>query len=348
MNWNGISRVKFTVGLQYQLYMPKTQLNTLLQKLIALLQARDGFDLDVALTSLLIEGINAYAGTSPVHIGVVRMREIVAKMHEDNQVFSAIYHALDESICAQIRATLEQRNDEHVWLESASGLWLVLPLKKNQLYKQAAVIIQHENIDRCLLGLIKQLLVMFYHYANLIAENERDALTGLLNRKTFDVSMSKLLLAESGRLSHFLAIFDIDFFKRINDNFGHLIGDEVLLLLSHLMVETFRENDLLFRFGGEEFVGVFTCSSEQDVLIALDRFRGTLASCHFPQVGKVTLSVGLARMSRDVLPHIVLERADEALYYAKNSGRDCVCSYERLHAQGLIDNIQIEGAIELF
>lgn len=114
------------------------------------------------------------------------------------------------------------------------------------------------------------------------------------------------------------------------------------------MQETFRDGDLLFRFGGEEFVGVFSCAEEQDIFGLLERFKEALAANTFPQVGHVTISIGCAKMALNVLPNTVLEHADEALYYAKEHGRNQICYYEALIEQGLLKDSVITGEIELF
>ncbi|WP_054773977.1 GGDEF domain-containing protein [Methylogaea oryzae] len=111
--------------------------------------------------------------------------------------------------------------------------------------------------------LIGAFLRIYQNYQALLNESQRDRLTNLLNRKTFDDQINRIL-AEQLSAHHrrgdagvyTLAIFDIDHFKRINDTFGHLYGDEVLLLFARIMTQTFRNDDLLFRFGGEEFVAL--------------------------------------------------------------------------------------------
>lgn len=180
-------------------------------------------------------------------------------------------------------------------------------------------------------------LIAQWEYANL------DALTGLLNRKTFDVQFERLLaLAERQRDSGsdrrrletkhpcWLAIVDVDHFKQINDNFGHLFGDEVLIRLAELMRHAFRSEDTLFRFGGEEFVVMLRHVPEDAVTSILERFRKSVESYDFPQVDRVTCSVGIAFVDDRLTPAELLGRADEALYYAKGHGRNRVCSFDQL------------------
>ncbi|PCJ32326.1 MAG: hypothetical protein COA90_03490 [Gammaproteobacteria bacterium] len=180
-----------------------------------------------------------------------------------------------------------------------------------------------------------------------------DPLTGLMNRLAFD----RLLSRQAGDVtksitkykSTYFAIVDIDFFKRINDEFGHLYGDEVLILLSRAMSEQFRSRDWLFRYGGEEFVIVLLDVSEVDAFSTLERFREKIATMFFPQVGQVTISIGFSRMAQIEPVSSLIDRADNALYYAKNNGRNKVFYYEHLREQNLLnDRIQEITEVELF
>jgi len=220
-----------------------------------------------------------------------------------------------------------------------------------------AVTIEGAIASQSVVEAIGQLLDVYQNYTNLINDNERDTLTGLLNRKTFDKQINKImtqLTQSSLRLNdrsvdaHYLAIFDIDHFKKVNDVHGHLIGDEVLLLFSQLMTKTFRETDPLFRFGGEEFVGLFSCAKLNDVEVLLERFRDKLANYAFPQVGRVTVSIGCTRIADKFSPDEYIDKADAALYYAKQHGRNQVCYYEKLVQEGKLTETVNQGDIELF
>ena len=184
-----------------------------------------------------------------------------------------------------------------------------------------------------------------WEYANL------DTLTRLLNRKTFDTNFEQLIaVAEKAErnsddrrqasddqsLPCWLAVFDIDHFKRINDSFGHLFGDEVLLLFAERMRSCFRAQDKLFRFGGEEFVVMIRHVREDHVRGVFERFRRSIERYDFPQVGQVTCSVGYTRIDPAYTPAELLGRADAALYYAKEHGRNRVDSFDELVMQGLL------------
>ena len=202
-------------------------------------------------------------------------------------------------------------------------------------------------------------LCIYRNYTQLMDANEHDTLTGLLNRKTFSDRIMRILSAQqdSQRHSadstvkskqHCLAMLDIDHFKNVNDKFGHLYGDEVLLLFSRLMSKTFREEDQLYRYGGEEFVVVLRGVDLTTGLSVLERFRKKVESFHFPQVGNVTVSIGAVEINYQDLPTTIVEQADKALYYAKDHGRNQVCEYGRLLAEGKLSNIQSQGSVEIF
>ncbi len=194
-------------------------------------------------------------------------------------------------------------------------------------------------------------------YANLVRifdVKERDKLTRLLNRQTFDdqlmriLDCSRLSMIHTGRISegsHWLAVVDIDHFKRINDRFGHLYGDEVLLLLAQLMEGYFRQTDLLFRFGGEEFVVILVNTDREGCQQALDRFRVEVSQFKFSTVGCVTVSIGCVELHSHELPTTLFDQADQALYAAKQNGRNRLEFYT---CQQHPSKSPKDGAIELF
>ena len=214
-----------------------------------------------------------------------------------------------------------------------------------------------------LLSLIDGMLGLYRNYLSLLQYSQVDTLTRLLNRKTFEDSLQKLLRSPEGIVASnknkerrneddsnddWLAIFDIDHFKTVNDHYGHLFGDEVLLLMSDIMRQVFRRRDKLFRFGGEEFVVILRRTSEKNALKVMERFRQAVAAHRFPQISQVTVSLGLTRVMTGDNPTTVLGRADEALYYAKQNGRNQLQYYESLASQGKIPLQVVNTEAELF
>ena len=204
--------------------------------------------------------------------------------------------------------------------------------------------------------MVCSILRVYRNFEGLLDYSERDTLTGLLNRKTFDESFLKISSAmhsyasasDTRRSLYWLGMIDIDHFKAVNDSYGHLIGDEVLLLLSRLMRSSFRFHDRLYRFGGEEFVVLMRCDSELDAQRAFDRLRINTEGYGFPQVGNITVSIGFSELKGGDSPSAAIERADKAVYYAKTHGRNQVQSYADLVARGELDVTEKVGDVELF
>ena len=207
---------------------------------------------------------------------------------------------------------------------------------------------------------VRAFVAVYRNYLAILKDSERDTLTGLKNRKTFDDNITRAIAHTRATRAagdrrrheddehHWLAIVDIDHFKRINDTYGHAFGDEVLLLFAALMRKVFRAEDLLFRFGGEEFVVVLAPTVAARARQAFERLRETVEGFHFPQVGQVTTSVGFVRIDPEDIPATVVGQADEALYWAKRHGRNRVCHYDDLVAAGELKPHDTEGGVELF
>jgi len=216
--------------------------------------------------------------------------------------------------------------------------------------------------------IIYALLKIYSNYLRILLESETDTLTGLLNRRTFDQNIGKIVMERNapdaevpvsgkhhrGRRKggmaecHWLAIMDIDHFKQVNDLYGHLYGDEVLLLMARSMCKVFRRKDKLFRFGGEEFMVVLDRTSLENAKEVLERFRNTIESYDFPQIGRVTVSIGFVRLEKAEVPSVIIGHADQALYYAKQHGRNRVCQYEELVSTGKLRSMQYSQDMQLF
>jgi len=203
--------------------------------------------------------------------------------------------------------------------------------------------------------LIEIFLGFYRNYIALLNDNHRDHLTGLLNRKSFDDKIMKMILSlgvdnkrKAEKEQFCLALFDIDHFKHVNDTYGHLMGDEVLLHFSHCMNETFREYDFLFRVGGEEFVAVLRNVDAACAQATMERFRKVVETHYFPQVGQVTVSIGTTIIDQKDLPVTVMDRADRALYYAKDHGRNQVASFENLLSTGELQESALKIEVDLF
>ena len=188
-----------------------------------------------------------------------------------------------------------------------------------------------------------QVVEIYGNLIRLMDSRERDALTGLLNRQTF-ATLFELAAQRNAGGAMALAVLDIDHFKKVNDTFGHLFGDEVLIHFARLMERTFRYTDDLFRFGGEEFVVLLSNTGRLDARTAMERFRRVVENYAFPGVGNITVSVGFVDCSPGVLPTTLVDRADQALYFAKDSGRNKVVDFADIAA----DDGDEGGVVQLF
>lgn len=243
------------------------------------------------------------------------------------------------------------------------GHRLLLPLSRDYVTRGALEVACPGPVPDASLELLTGLAILLENHLALLEYSQRDTLTRLLNRKTFDESLERIVAVTAphpdpaplrrGRREeqaprHWLGVIDIDHFKAINDVHGHLFGDEVLLLIADLMRRSFRHYDLLFRFGGEEFVVILRPLGEVDAAGVFERFRRTVAEHVFPQLDRVTVSIGYARLEPEDTQVSVLEKADRALYFAKEHGRNRVAEYGGLVAAGLIVPAAAVSDIELF
>jgi diguanylate cyclase (GGDEF)-like protein len=251
-------------------------------------------------------------------------------------------------------ASYPQRLEVHTTglMSVGSGQFVTTVLPVGSLHPVVALleVESASALDASTVRTIEGIARIYQNFEGLLDYGEKDALTELLNRKSFDTVFAKAASAQAKAAdlthperrnvdaadSYWLAVLDIDFFKRVNDNYGHLIGDEVLLLMARLMRANFRFHDQLYRFGGEEFVILMRCADQADAAGALERFRRTVEANEFPQVGTITVSMGFTALRADDTPGGAFDRADKAVYFAKENGRNQVRSYEQLVAAGAL------------
>jgi len=154
-----------------------------------------------------------------------------------------------------------------------------------------------------------------------------DALTGLYNRYKFSelfLYEYELMLQRDNKMS--LVMLDIDFFKKINDTYGHDIGDRVLVEVSNIILQSLRNTDTISRWGGEEFVMLLPTANLQTALKIAENIRKTIEQKEINIAKHVTVSLGVTEVQKEDILESALKRADEALYEAKKSGRNCVKS----------------------
>lgn len=255
-------------------------------------------------------------------------------------------------------------SEGHCLLKEEGLVIALLPV----IYKERLIeiiVVSAAGLSSEALFLLKGYARLYRNFIGLIIESQTDGLTGLLNRKAME-SRLPVILDEARRNASkiklvgdekrtkdennkaYLAVIDIDHFKNINDTMGHLFGDEVIILVARLMQEVFRSHDLIFRFGGEEFVVVLLTKDRDGAIGALDRFRTRMSEHRFPQLDAITVSIGFVEISDTTTTADLLGRADQALYYAKEHGRNQVCEYELLISSGKLQAPARKEDIELF
>lgn len=269
-------------------------------------------------------------------------------------------HLLEPTVSGQI-------NDGHMAVTGQPGKMVIyVPIFDDV---RAVRLIRLLGIDETLrshANLIEGIAGIYTNFLRVLEDSQRDKLTGLLNRRTFDKKLVRMLelqrrIAEDyNALDNnrrtpttseyaWLAIVDIDHFKRVNDNHGHIYGDEVILTVGQRMKQFFRNTDLLFRFGGEEFLVVLEPMPVERARMALERFRDSVEAHVFQQIGGITVSIGFSRLEENDYPPEVIDRADKALYFAKENGRNQVSNFEDLLGQGLVEARAIAtGNVDLF
>lgn len=163
----------------------------------------------------------------------------------------------------------------------------------------------------------------------LVEMNAKDSLTGIYNRKSFENQLeNELKRYKRGTRPFGLIMIDIDFFKKINDTYGHLCGDQVLISLASSISSTIRSTDILARYGGEEFFCLLPETDIDNTILLAETLRKVVENKSFTFQDipvKITISLGVTAMEREIKSsEVLLRKADDALYEAKRTGRNRV------------------------
>ena len=197
---------------------------------------------------------------------------------------------------------------------------------------------------------IGQLHHVYCNIYKLLAYSDRDALTGLLNRKSLDNAFYSAVLdeidsegLEGGAAvveeqerrhrvppNYWLGLVVIDKFSALNDLHGHLVMEEVTMLVARIMANTFRTHDRLYRLSGDQFVVLFHCPQEPLAMGAFERMRASVEKLKFSQVGQITVSAGFTRIVMEDSPVTALKRSGVAVNSSQKVGGNQVHSYSSL------------------
>lgn len=161
--------------------------------------------------------------------------------------------------------------------------------------------------------------------AALKIRSQTDVLTGLLNRTSLEAAFQKEV-QRAQRFAHPLSaiILDIDFFKRVNDELGHLMGDKVLIEVARILRQQTRDTDIVCRWGGEEFLLICPETPPGQAVMLAERILQAVRTHRFPSQRSHTISAGISTLEAGEVADHLFQRADEALYQAKHAGRDRV------------------------
>ncbi len=222
--------------------------------------------------------------------------------------------------------TLEKSGDE----ESLSGLVEQILNTARTIKSGSDTLTERLNTSRAEMDKLKQNL------AQATQEAQRDFLTGIFNRNALEKMLDELTAISSQQDTPLsLLMIDIDHFKKYNDTFGHLIGDEVLKSVAKSLTDSLKGKDIVARYGGEEFCVLLPCTEVENASIVAENIRKLIASKELKRrdtmelIGRVTVSIGVAefRPHSDTVP-VFLKRADEALYASKRNGRNRVTIHD--------------------
>lgn len=205
------------------------------------------------------------------------------------------------------------RSDVVAGLEAGADDYLVKPVDSQELRARVAIGVRIISLEQRL----RQM-------------SETDSLTGLLNRRAMTAASEQILSTSSGTLPVSLILLDIDHFKRVNDRYGHLVGDEVLRLIAKTVRQRAPRGDLVGRWGGEELIVLLPGMAAPEALAAAEQLRTTIehASLWFADGYPIRVTASLGVATRDISDTTsftsLVKQADDGLYAAKRSGRNRV------------------------
>ena len=325
-------------------HAPPSSIATLMEHMAKMTSQREQRELERA----LLELVGAFLQSDSIALYGVRYAESLPEL-KLLQVGESDDSLVSPEGCGWLPAGDDARKaiaigrDNRAPWEYGGHIWQVIYQKNNII---ALLQIEHGPLTPDELGFLSGMVRIHENYLRLLYDAERDMLTGLLNRRSFDARLYELL--DNPDYQHTLALVDIDHFKLVNDRYGHIVGDEVLLLVAHHMEQVLGVHAQLYRYGGEEF-GIILRDEPQLAMSRLEALRENIAGFKFPQVGDVKISMGYVLIGGQMLPANVVEQADRALYFAKENGRNQTCAYTQLLQRGQITEQALhEGGIELF
>lgn len=270
-------------------------------------------------------GINMLAGYAPIHTanwGIVAQRPVAATLDSlDNLMQQVVYRTLPLGLLTLISIWLVANYISHPLRQLAdTASQMDSPEAHNNLTN-----VQSWYFESCELkqAMLKGLGLLNNQIEQLKQDAATDPLTGAFNRRSMQLLLEQL---KQENIPFSALAVDIDYFKKVNDNFGHPAGDKVLIVLTQVMRKVSRNQDIVARSGGEEFLLILPNTSSETALIIAERLRIKVAETQIEPIGTIQVSIGIATsLASNFSTDLVLAQADQALYQAKESGRNrCV------------------------
>lgn len=202
------------------------------------------------------------------------------------------------------------------------ALWIINSLNIINIILLISVAIIDTSLCVCILVFIKR-------YADLSHEVSKDPLTRIYNRHYFSEAHEReIVRARRNEESMAMVIFDIDDFKKVNDNYGHYAGDQVLVGITQLVQHAIRQYDIFGRLGGEEFAILLPEINETKAIELCERIRYIIEKSRLNRKIPITISIGICMMDEYDDQHSMYQKADDAMYKAKKTGKNKVIMHQ--------------------
>jgi diguanylate cyclase (GGDEF)-like protein len=238
----------------------------------------------------------------------------------DGLLYQEPSHGVDIELGTQCRHTL-----------SYTLVLFEQPLGNIRFFRTSAFSeLECQKVEQLLTALVYPLRNAF-KYMQAIRSSFIDGLTGVKNRAAFDNALHREVeLAHRQGTELSIVVLDVDHFKKVNDVYGHAAGDQVLIKIAKTLEASVRRSDMVFRYGGEEFVAILSYTSEEGAKLLANRVREQIAALDISELDghQVTASLGIATVNEQDDVVSIFKRGDAALYRAKHLGRNRVVSAE--------------------
>lgn len=249
-------------------------------------------------------------GYNPNEIDEIGFEFFTDKLHPDdyeNVMTNMRNHLLGITEAYEVEYRIRHKDGHYLW------------------YYDRGIITERDHLGKPLMlhGIVFDITESKVIEQRLIDLSERDTLTRLFNRRVFFEHLT-MQVEDTNNHPFSLIMYDIDHFKLINDRYGHLVGDQVLLSLSKMIKHDIRESDYAYRYGGEEFFILLPHTNHEQAIQIAKRLHGNIQTKKFPDVEKITISMGVVTYQENETIDDVVKRVDDLLYDAKRAGRNTI------------------------